>query len=383
MGRFSTLTAFAGAALLSHAALAAQDYGIAAYTDNDALSIKVAIDDADGPARDDLQIAAYRNDDPNEIDFSAGAYQDDTQTKLTLAFPAESYLGADMLFIDVYEPGGFRLYEIFVRVGDLRVFRKDINDDTAANITGPGQIVPVGNPYGDDVLYPGIGAGRPSFADDDAFDFGDGSTPATAATAPPARRPKNNNGAGSIDGGGHTDSGPGTPYGDDTVIPDSPLSDANSNPANDFGDGSGGNPFAPGDGDLGAGGNPDDYTLQAGPEEKGLDTLIEPSLALDFSDTAQGPQLYRPRHDCNDNGTFDHLEILADAGLDTDGDGLLDRCTASGDLDASGTVDAGDLVLLMANWGNCYADTPCQADLNADGLIDGGDVSFLFAHWTY
>lgn len=46
------------------------------------------------------------------------------------------------------------------------------------------------------------------------------------------------------------------------------------------------------------------------------------------------------------------------------------------DLNNDGTVDGGDLGILLANWGQ-----PGATDLNGDGTTDGGDLGMLLAAW--
>ncbi|MFO0874656.1 MAG: LamG-like jellyroll fold domain-containing protein [Phycisphaerales bacterium] len=53
----------------------------------------------------------------------------------------------------------------------------------------------------------------------------------------------------------------------------------------------------------------------------------------------------------------------------------------AGDLDGSGTVDGGDLGLLLSAWGPCPAPACCLADLNGDGVVDGSDLGVLLASW--
>ncbi len=50
--------------------------------------------------------------------------------------------------------------------------------------------------------------------------------------------------------------------------------------------------------------------------------------------------------------------------------------TCLGDLDASGTVDAADLAVLLGQWGGAGA-----ADLNASGTVEGGDLAILLGAW--
>ena len=45
-----------------------------------------------------------------------------------------------------------------------------------------------------------------------------------------------------------------------------------------------------------------------------------------------------------------------------------------GDLDGSGTVDSGDLALMLLDYGPC---TACPADLDGSGTVDFGDVALL------
>jgi hypothetical protein len=47
------------------------------------------------------------------------------------------------------------------------------------------------------------------------------------------------------------------------------------------------------------------------------------------------------------------------------------------DIDGSGAVDAGDLALVLGQWGG-----PGSADVNADGFVDGNDLAVVLAGWT-
>ncbi|MCZ6654434.1 MAG: FG-GAP-like repeat-containing protein [Planctomycetota bacterium] len=82
--------------------------------------------------------------------------------------------------------------------------------------------------------------------------------------------------------------------------------------------------------------------------------------------------------DCNDNGIPDMEEILLDPSLDADGDGGLDECDCTGDLDGSGDVGAFDLALLLGAWGPCE---DCSADLNGDGQVGAFDLALLLGGW--
>ena len=59
-----------------------------------------------------------------------------------------------------------------------------------------------------------------------------------------------------------------------------------------------------------------------------------------------------PFKDCNNNGIDDPIEIAVGCSIDSDLDGRLDQCEyAKGDLDLNGTVDSGDLALVLLNFG--------------------------------
>ncbi len=79
-----------------------------------------------------------------------------------------------------------------------------------------------------------------------------------------------------------------------------------------------------------------------------------------------------PQTDCNDNGTLDIVDIIAGASPDTDGDGLLDQCSAPAAAPAGGryvavTPAAGpDPIAILAT----SADFPCLSKyVAADGSL--------------
>jgi len=49
---------------------------------------------------------------------------------------------------------------------------------------------------------------------------------------------------------------------------------------------------------------------------------------------------------------------------------------ASADIDGNGTVDGGDLAILLSEWG-----TSGSADLDQNGLVDGHDLTILLNLW--
>ncbi|MHC5114378.1 MAG: DUF1028 domain-containing protein [Planctomycetota bacterium] len=56
---------------------------------------------------------------------------------------------------------------------------------------------------------------------------------------------------------------------------------------------------------------------------------------------------------------------------------------ALGDVDGDGDVDFGDILALIAQWGDCAPPpAPCPADLNGDGTVGFADVLVLIANWT-
>jgi parallel beta-helix repeat protein len=90
-----------------------------------------------------------------------------------------------------------------------------------------------------------------------------------------------------------------------------------------------------------------------------------------------------------DGGWGDALEYVA--GSDTlyqvDGrnalgtpQGTAKLIPADPDLDGSGTVATGDLLILLAAWGPCEG-CPCLADLDGSGHVATGDLLILLAAW--
>ncbi|MDA0803800.1 MAG: hypothetical protein O2819_08645 [Planctomycetota bacterium] len=48
------------------------------------------------------------------------------------------------------------------------------------------------------------------------------------------------------------------------------------------------------------------------------------------------------------------------------------------DLNDDGSVNGGDLALMLSAWGNCNF---CPADINQDGAVDGADLTMLLTAW--
>ena len=79
--------------------------------------------------------------------------------------------------------------------------------------------------------------------------------------------------------------------------------------------------------------------------------------------------------DCDGNELPDSFEIALDGSLDTNADGMLDRCDVrSPDLDANGEVDFGDVAMVMLDFGSCAG---CPSDLDWSGVVDFGDVAIV------
>ena len=80
--------------------------------------------------------------------------------------------------------------------------------------------------------------------------------------------------------------------------------------------------------------------------------------------------------DCNGNGVPDRCDIDAGTESDVNVDGVPDTCGGVVfDLDGSGTVDFGDVGLLLLSTGACPA--PCPSDVSGDGVVDSGDIALL------
>ncbi|MCP3903959.1 MAG: hypothetical protein GY715_10030, partial [Planctomycetes bacterium] len=93
-------------------------------------------------------------------------------------------------------------------------------------------------------------------------------------------------------------------------------------------------------------------------------------------------------------GTIDELRIsrgvVPVAGLlnaagtsfseDANGDGIPDECAAScpADLDGSGDVGFGDILVIIGAWGPCGG---CAEDLNGNGVVDFADILVVIGAW--
>ena len=57
---------------------------------------------------------------------------------------------------------------------------------------------------------------------------------------------------------------------------------------------------------------------------------------------------------------------------------VLPRAT---DLDLNGSIDGGDLAILLDSWGPCASAFTCAADIDANGSIDGADLTLILTTW--
>ena len=57
---------------------------------------------------------------------------------------------------------------------------------------------------------------------------------------------------------------------------------------------------------------------------------------------------------------------------------LEDDSPCLGDFNKSGTVDGGDLAMILGSWGECIG---CATDLNGDDVVDGTDLAILLGNW--
>jgi len=85
-----------------------------------------------------------------------------------------------------------------------------------------------------------------------------------------------------------------------------------------------------------------------------------------------------PADDCDQDGVLDIYEIGIGAGIDTNGNWILDACECAADIDGDGFVGSSDLSALLTNWSN---PKPTAGDINGDGAVDAGDLSLMLASW--
>lgn len=84
-----------------------------------------------------------------------------------------------------------------------------------------------------------------------------------------------------------------------------------------------------------------------------------------------------PFADCDNDGTFDYLEIVNGSQLDANFNGIPDDCEVPGDLDGDGSVGAADLAILLGQWGGSGS-----ADFDNDGSVGAADLAVMLGLWS-
>ena len=81
------------------------------------------------------------------------------------------------------------------------------------------------------------------------------------------------------------------------------------------------------------------------------------------------------------NGYIIYTSVVDNLGtIIGEGDIIIINPPVEGDLNGDGIVDVLDLLVVVANWGNCTG--ACESDMNNDGIVDVLDLLILIANWT-
>lgn len=83
-----------------------------------------------------------------------------------------------------------------------------------------------------------------------------------------------------------------------------------------------------------------------------------------------------PAEDCDGSGQSDACEILI-PGTDGNVDGILDRCICAGDLDFDSDRDGDDIIAFLGLWSGGTA----AGDLDADGSVNVLDLLLMLTQW--
>jgi hypothetical protein len=114
-------------------------------------------------------------------------------------------------------------------------------------------------------------------------------------------------------------------------------------------------------------GGADPLSTWGGPAGVGSYIIAVRGVAFAFGETV----------DCNCNGVYDNCDLANGTSLDANGNGIPDECESPcpEDLDMSGAVDIGDLLIALAGWG-----TPA-GDVTHDCLTDVADLLAILSAW--
>jgi hypothetical protein len=83
--------------------------------------------------------------------------------------------------------------------------------------------------------------------------------------------------------------------------------------------------------------------------------------------------------DCNGNGIPDLCDVTSAFSSDLNGNFVPDECECSGDVDANGRVDVDDIIDVLTAWGDTGSN---PADVNNDGVVDAGDLVIVLAGYA-
>ena len=100
---------------------------------------------------------------------------------------------------------------------------------------------------------------------------------------------------------------------------------------------------------------------------------------IDGHNEAGAAYIFGGLGDCNNNGIIDICDIADGNATDKNNNGLPDECDqppCPWDMDNTGSVGVGDLLMMFAQWG-----TPGPADFNNDGIVNTSDLLILLANW--
>ncbi|MCH8822786.1 MAG: hypothetical protein IH984_04685 [Planctomycetes bacterium] len=112
----------------------------------------------------------------------------------------------------------------------------------------------------------------------------------------------------------------------------------------------------------------------------GVNVIVGANFAIiDGHSEAGAAFIFGGLGDCNNNGIIDICDIADGNAADKNNNGLPDECDkppCPWDIDNSGSVGVGDLLMMFAQWG-----TAGPADFNADGIVNTSDLLILLANW--